>query len=145
MTTEAIDVMRVLEAVRDRNPVAKALGITIESGSLGRARAVMPVREDMVNSKGTLHGGYSALLADQAAGWACMTHNEQAVTQSALITYVSAGELGEELVADGEELVKTKRGGTYDVRITTRDGRVVVLARCQYVVLQGNHIIEPGS
>ena len=47
--------------------------------------------------------------------------------------------------ADGEELVKTKRGGTYDVRITTRDGRVVVLARCQYVVLQGNHIIEPGS
>jgi acyl-CoA thioesterase len=141
VTTEPVSVERVLDEVRSRNPVAQALGITWESASPGQVRAVMPVREDMVNSKGSCHGGYLFLLGDQAGGWACMTHNQQAVTQSAHITYVSPAQLGEVLVADGLEVTKSGRSGTYDVRISTREGRLVSLVRCQYLII-GPTILE---
>ncbi|MEI6664988.1 MAG: hotdog fold thioesterase [Chloroflexota bacterium] len=140
--TETVDVMRVLAAVRERNPVAQQLGIEVEHGELGRVRGVMPVRADMVNSKGTCHGGYIFLLGDQIGGWTCMSHNEQAVTQSAHVTYVNPGQLGDVLVAEGVEVTKTKRSGTYDVTITTQQtGTIVALVRCQYLVV-GPTILE---
>ncbi len=135
------DVHRILAVLRERNPVARGLGIEVETAAPGRVRLVMRVRPDMVNSKGTCHGGYLFLLGDQAAGWACMTHNEQAVTQSAHITYVSAAELGDELLADADEQTKSRRAGTYDVRVATRGGRLVALVRCGYAII-GPTIIE---
>lgn len=148
MTTDArddastpLDVRRILAVLNERNTVARGLGIAAETAEPGRVRLVMRVRPDMVNSKGTCHGGYLFLLGDQAAGWACMTHNEQAVTQSAHITYVAAAELDDELLADAEELTKSRRAGTYDVRVTTRAGRLVALIRCAYAII-GPAIIE---
>lgn len=148
MTTEArgdasppADVQRILGVLRERNTVAKDLGIEVDFAELGHVRVVMRVRAGMANSKGIGHGGYLFLLGDQAAGWACMTHNEQAVTTSAHVTYVSAAELGDELVADAVELTKSRRAGTYDVRIATRDGRLVALVRCAYQVI-GPLIVE---
>ncbi len=136
MTGESTPMIaEILAVLRERNPVGRAMGIEVVSASVGRLRAAMPVREDMVNSRGSCHGGYIFTLGDQAAGWACMTHNEQAVTQSAHITYVAPAELGEVLTADVEELAKSRRGGTYDVRITGGDGRVVALVRCQFAVI----------
>lgn len=148
MATEArgdasppVDVQRILAVLRERNTVAQDLGIEVEFAEPGHLCARMRVREDMANSKGIGHGGYLFLLADQAAGWACMTHNEQAVTQSAHVTYVAAAELNDELLADAVELTKSRRSGTYDVRITTRAGRLVALVRCQYAII-GPVIVE---
>jgi acyl-CoA thioesterase len=140
-TSETVDVMRVLAAVRERNPVAQQLGIEVEHGELGRVRGVMPVRADMVNSKGSCHGGYIFLLGDQLGGWACMSHNEQAVTQSAHVTYVNPAQLGDVLVAEGVEVTKSRRSGTYDVTISTQAGALVALVRCQYLVI-GPAILE---
>ena len=148
MATEArdepsapVDVHRILGVLRERNTVAQDLGIEVDFAERGHVRAIMRVRANMANSKGIGHGGYLFLLADQAAGWACMTHNEQAVTQSAHVTYVAAAELDDELLADAVELTKSRRAGTYDVQITTRAGRLVALVRCQYLVI-GPVIVE---
>jgi acyl-CoA thioesterase len=148
MTTDArndatmpVDVHRILAVLNELNAVARGLGIEVETAAAGSVRLLMRVRPDMVNSKGTCHGGYIFLLGDQAAGWACMTHNEQAVTQSAHITYVAAAELDDDLLADAEELTKSRRAGTYDVRVTTRAGRLVALVRCAYAII-GPAIIE---
>ena len=148
MTTDApgdanpsVDVQRILAVLRERNTVAQDLGIEVDFAERGHVRAKMRVRTNMANSKGIGHGGYLFLLADQAAGWACMTHNEQAVTQSAHATYVAAAELDDELLADAVELTKSRRSGTYDVRITTGAGRLVALVRCQYAII-GPVIVE---
>ena len=52
------------------------------------------------------------------------------------MTYVAAAELGDRLIADCEELTKSRRAGTYDVRITSAaDGHLVALVRAQYAVI----------
>lgn len=136
-----VDVHRILAVLQERNAVARGLGIEVEVVEPGHVRLLMRVRADMVNSKGTCHGGYLFLLGDQAAGWACMTHNEQAVTQSAYVTYVSPAELNDDLLAEAVELTKSRRAGTYDVRVTTRAGRLVTLVRCAYTII-GPAIVE---
>ncbi len=126
---------RILEVLIGRNAVARSLGVQIESAEAGRVTIAMPVREDMVNSAGTCHGGYIFLLGDQTAGWTCMTGNEQAVTTSAHVTYTGPAKQGDVLVAEGQELTRTRRSGTYDVRIATREGRLVALVRCQFAIV----------
>ena len=49
-------------------------------------------------------------------------------------TYVAPAQLGEELLAAGEELTHSRRSGTYDVRVSTRGGKLVALA-LQYAII----------
>lgn len=137
-------VMQVLDLLSSRNPVLNALGMRVTQAQPGQVQLVMKIQENMVNSHGTCHGGFLFTLCDQTAGFTCMSRNEAAVTQTGHITYVNSARLGEEIVADGIELTRSRRSGTYDVRLSGPDGRLVALFRSQFVIV-GPEILPSGN
>jgi acyl-CoA thioesterase len=105
---------------------SRGLGMTIDHIAAGRARMSMPVRSEMVNGHGLCHGGFIFALADSAMAFAANSYGERAVLQHASVTFVRPGRLGETLVAEAEERLRSGRSGIYDVRVTgSSDGSVV--------------------
>jgi acyl-CoA thioesterase len=108
---------------------SRGLGMTLHSVMPGRSRLSMPVTNAMVNGLGLCHGGFIFTLADSAMAFAANAYGEHAVAQHVAVTYVRPGRLGEVLVADAEERVRSGRTGMYDVRVTGDDGSVVAEMR----------------
>jgi acyl-CoA thioesterase len=121
----------VAEGMYELDNAARSLGIEITEISPGRADARMTVREDMLNSHGTCHGGMIFALADTAFAYACNTANRSTVALSCSISFVAPGKGGEVLMAEAVERVSQGRNGIYDITVTGTDRRVVA-------VFQGN-------
>jgi acyl-CoA thioesterase len=131
MTDDAASLAeRILADVMARDPAsARGLGITVEWARPGHVRLACVVRPEMVHSQGVCHGAYLFGLADTACAFAAMARNEYVLTQTAHVTFLSPAREGERLVAEAVEVARTRRGGTYDVRVSGPDGRLVLLLR----------------
>ena len=120
----------VSAALYSRDHTSRMLGIVVETVSPGSARLSMTVRQDMVNGHGILHGGLCFTLADTCLAHACHSRNIRAVTHSCTITYTAPGHLGDELIAEGQEIWATERNSMVDVTVSRRsDGAVIALLR----------------
>jgi len=113
----------------ERDSASRTLGITIEEARPGYARLSMRITDTMVNGHAIAHGGVIFTLADSAFAFACNSRNEANVALQASISFVSAGRLGDVLVAEAQEQASKARTGTYDVRVTRADGGLVALFR----------------
>jgi acyl-CoA thioesterase len=134
MSSDA-EAAEVIAAIAARNVVAQDLGVELVEGRAGFARLAMVVSERMVGGHGICQGGYIFTLGDMAGAYACLSRNTQCLTQTAHITYVSPAQRGERLVAEAVELTRTRRSGTYDVRVTAGE-RLVALFRGQWRILE---------
>ncbi len=107
---------------------SKALGIELLAAAHGSAIATMDVTTSMVNGHDIAHGGYVFLLADTAFALACNSHGPATVAAGAEISFVSAGRLGDHLVATAAERTRYGRNGIYDVTVhrETPAGREIV-------------------
>ena len=115
----------VTGAMLSREGTGPAWGIMIEEAREGYARVRMKVRADMLNGHGTTHGGMIFSLADSAFAYACNSRNETTVAQSAMVSFLAASKLGDELIAEARELSRAGRSGVYQVSVRTADGGVV--------------------
>ena len=129
--TRAIDPQGTLDSVLASDPAAQSLGLVLAGAGSGRARLEMVVRPDMANRVGICHGGFIFAAADSACAFACMTKGEIAVVQSSHITFSSPAQVGDWVIAEAAEVAPGRRGGTYDARVTTADGRLLALVRGQ--------------
>lgn len=114
------------------DPLAAHLGIEVEQIRPGYARARMAVRAETLNAHGVAHGGATMTLADVVFAAASNSHGQQALAVDLHTEFLSAGALGEVLVAEAEELHRTRRMAVYRVGVIAEsDGRRVaeVLAR----------------
>lgn len=105
---------------------SKSLGMRLDAVTAGRAVLSMQVTERMVNGHGICHGGFIFTLADSTFAFACNSHNQRNVAQSAQIAFVAPGRLGMRLTAIAEERQRAERSGIYDV--TVRDEKDTVIA-----------------
>jgi acyl-CoA thioesterase len=88
----------------------------------------MPVRDDMVQGHGSVHGGIVFTLGDSAFAFCCNGTDQVVVGASADVTWVAPARVGDVLIADGEQEVVYGRNGVTRVRITReRDGVLVAL------------------
>lgn len=122
---------------------ARALGIEIVAVAPGAATLAMTVRQDMVNSHGTCHGGFLFTLADAAFAYACNSQNHRAVAGGADIDFLAPAHLGDTLTAHGRERQQGGRSGIYDVEVADQTGKLVALFRGRSVRIKG-HIFEPA-
>lgn len=100
---------------------SQALGMRVVDVGPGRATVAMPVRPDMLNGHGTMHGGFVFALADSAFAFACNSRNTRSVAYACSITYLAPAGPGDELVATALERSLVGRTGTYDVAVTAAD------------------------
>ena len=130
---EAADGQKTAEAAAaamwSRDVAAQRLGMRLEWVKLGASRMTMTVGEEMSNGHGICHGGYIFTLADTCMAYAGNSRNAIAVAQTASITYVAPGRLGETLTATAEERSHAGRTGIYDVTVRGEDGRAIAVFR----------------
>lgn len=119
---------------------SQALGMEILEVAAGRAVIAMRVREDMANGQGNCHGGYLFTLADSAFAFACNGYNQFTVAAHCSISFVSAGVVGERLVATAEERQRAGRSGIYDITVRREDGGVVAEFRGNSRTVKGQHL-----
>lgn len=120
---------------------SKWFGMRLEEVGAGYARMSMTVTQHMVNAHNTCHGGAIFTLADSTFGYACNSHNQNALASSCTIEYLAPAFLGEVLTAVGAEQARTGRQGIYDMRVTNQKGELIALFRGKSVTVKG-HLVE---
>jgi acyl-CoA thioesterase len=127
-----------------QDEASRALGMAIAEIAPGQATLTMTVSATMVNGHGLCHGGYIFTLADSAFAFACNSHNQRAVAQSCMITYVAPARLGDLLTACCREVSRAERSGIYDVTVTREGGEVVAEFRGLSRTVKGTLVLETG-
>ena len=80
------------------------LGAELASAGAGRCEIVLPVRPELCQQHGRVHGGVVATLVDNAGGFAAfslMADDEQPLSVECKLNFLSAAQ-GDRLVARGE-------------------------------------------
>jgi len=93
----------------------------------------MPVREEMLNGFGIVHGGMIFALADSCFAMTCNDPEpdgtSMTVAQGVDINFLSSAHPGQTLVAEGRQIATTGRSGLCDITVSTQDGDVVAQFR----------------
>ena len=129
--TAPADAQRLAEAAAEvmmaSDRAARRLGIHVVSVAPGRSVLRMVVRREMLNGHDMGHGGMTFTLADTAFAYACNSHNQSAVAQTAQVTFLRPTRAGDVLTATAEEISLGRRSGIYDVTVVNqRDEKVAV-------------------
>lgn len=109
---------RCVQALYERDSVARALAIKLLESGPGYAVLGMHVRPDMCNGHGICHGGMLFTLADTAMAYASNSHDRVAVASSVHIDYLRRVASGEHIVARAEEVFRGRSKGSYRVCIS---------------------------
>lgn len=116
---------------------SRQLGMTLDAVSQGAATLSMPVRDDMTNGHGTVHGGFIFALADSAFAFACNSYNELTVASGFAIDILAPGKLGDVLTAHCHEVSRAGRTGVYDAEVTNQRGDKVAVFRGRSYTMKG--------
>ena len=104
-----------------RDAFSQWMGVTVVEAAAGRSVLSMPVRDDMVNGFGTLHGGVLFAFADSAFAFATNAGGWLSVAVDCTISYPVASRPGDVLRAVATEQSSTNRLAFCEVVVTNQD------------------------
>jgi len=123
-------VRAAIETAVVQEPFARSMGIELRKLDDGYSLVEMiydPSRQN--NIYGRAHGGAMFGLIDEAFETAGQTDGTVAVAMNVNVTYIASPEPGARLRAEARRVAQTKRTATYDIKVTSADGRLVAV--CQ--------------
>lgn len=130
MTTEAKpDVLTMLRARAARSPVLRDAGLEVAEATPGRVVLICDPPANAINGRGFIHGGFLFSICDTACAFACLSQTDGGVTQSAHITYISPGKMGECIRVEAHEAARTRRSQTFDAKVLSASGETVAIFR----------------
>jgi acyl-CoA thioesterase len=106
-------------------------GVIIEDAGPDWCRCSLKVQPQHMNAGGAVQGGAIYTLADSAFAVACnMRHLSEGdgkltVSQSASISYITAGKAGSTLFAEAKKAGGGKRTSVYKIDVTDQDGTII--------------------
>ncbi len=118
---------RVVAKMMEKDYFSQWLGITVNSIGEGFCTLSMTVRKEMLNGFGISHGGVAFSVADSALAFASNSGNRKSVVINTAVSFTNAVEEGDELLASAEEINVTNRLGIYQVTVTRKDGKKVLV------------------
>lgn len=110
------------------DPYADFLGIGLEEVNTGYAKAIMEISDQLLNFHGSANGGAIFSLADYVFAVASNSHGQPAVGITMTMHYLSAGKLGEKLIAVAKEETAPTRLGLYRIEVKNEMETLVALA-----------------
>jgi acyl-CoA thioesterase len=119
----------VAAALFARDACSQTLGVEIVSVSPAACVARMPVRTDMCNGFGIVHGGMTFLLADTAMAFASNADNEVALASSAEIDWLAPVRVGDVLTATAERRWSNGRTTVWDITVTNATAETIAIVR----------------
>lgn len=96
------------------------LGIEVLEVKEGYSKIRMPIRKEMLNGFGIVHGGLAFSLADSAFAFACNSRNNVSVALDVTITFTKAVNVGDILTAEAKEVHNGQSTGVYLVTISNQ-------------------------
>ena len=124
---------------------SRMLGIEIQAGQPGQARARMTVRADMTNGHAICHGGLIFTLADSAFAYASNNSNKNTVASGCTIEFIAPAKQGDELTAVATERTRSGRTSVYDIEIYNQRDELIALFRGKGYQIRGSVMPEPGE
>lgn len=118
--------MDIAEFFSTRDRFAAHCGIELLEVGAGYARAKMEIGEHHFNGANTVHGGAIFTLADLVFAAACNSHGTLAMAINVSISFVKAAVEGT-LIAEGEEVARHPRLGSYTIRVIDDEGDLVAI------------------
>lgn len=121
---------------------AKFLGIKIVEITPDRVLAELPVRDDLKNRFGIMHGGAILALADNCGGTAASANLKEGQTTTTLeskTNFFAAIPMGDVAKAECTALHKGRTTMVWQTRITREDGRLCA------IVTQTQMVLEPKA
>lgn len=109
-----------------RDRFAHFVGIEILEMAPGRAKTRLKIADHHRNGVGIVHGGVIFTLADLAFAAASNSHGPVAVALNASIMFLKPSR-GGTLYAEAQECYRTKRVGTYSIRVYDDLGETIAL------------------
>lgn len=85
----------------------------------------MPVKSEMINGLGTVHGGVTFSFADSALAFSSNNTGEAAVALNCYINFTKAARDGDVLTAESILLTDTRKTAVYDITIKNQNDEVV--------------------
>ncbi len=119
----------IVAAMMAGDAFSRWMGIQIHKIGPGYARIGLTVRADMLNGFGVGHGGLTFSLADSALAFASNSHGPQAKSIENAISYPAPVQLGDQLIAEAEELAVGGPIANYQVTVSNQHGTRVGLFR----------------
>ena len=101
------------------------LGIEVLEVREGYSKIKMTVRKEMINGFGIVHGGIAFSLGDSCFAFACNNRNNLSVALDTAINFTKPVHVGDELVAEAQEIHNGKSTGLYHISITNQRDHIV--------------------
>ncbi|MDE6911402.1 MAG: PaaI family thioesterase [Lachnospiraceae bacterium] len=110
------------------------LDMRITELSEGYCKGEMPLRPEILNPLGSVHGGCTFALADTIGGSAALTHGNSVMTVDSNIHYLAPARNTEKLVAEAKEIKYGSTIAVYEVNVYKADGTMVATSIQSYFV-----------
>ncbi len=123
------DPAAVLQARVAAEPLARRFGMEAIEVGPGRSKVAMTVDGECLNQLGSVHGGVTFSLIDEAFELACNSHGTVALALNLNVSFTAPAMPGDRLTAVATEVNCTPRTGLYDIRVTNQRGETVAV--CQ--------------
>ncbi|GEM_PF-356243 len=109
----------------EKNYFGNYIGSRLMSLGSGKAVIRLTAENSKTDTYDTLHGGAVATLADISMGLACITKGIVAVTGNINISFLAAGEAGNEITAVGKVNKTSKKVFFAETSITDENGKLI--------------------
>ncbi len=128
--------------LRERDKVAAWLDVEVLGVKPGSAKIGMTVRADMLNAAGVCQGGALFSFADFAFAVASNSRGPLALAISGNISFIHPAHAGDRLIAEAEELQRTKRIGLYRIAITREPDQMLIASFTGHVFVKEDHVMK---
>jgi 1,4-dihydroxy-2-naphthoyl-CoA hydrolase len=121
-------------------PFATTLGIKVTHYSPDRIEAELPVRPELGNRNGNLHGGAIMALADDLGGAATIINLPEGTTTATIeskTNFFAAINVGDVARAECTPLHRGRTTMVWQTKITRGDGKVAAIVTQTQLVIQG--------
>ncbi|WP_337171234.1 hotdog fold thioesterase [Gemmatimonas aurantiaca] len=137
------DAAAVVQHLMEHDAFSQWMGAEVLEAAVGRSVIRMPVRADMVNGFGTLHGGVLFAFADSAFAFATNARGMLSVAVDCSISFPVAVRPGDVLTAAAVEQSTTNRLAFCEVTVTNQDDVAVGYFRGTVYRTTRPHVISP--
>ena len=117
-----------LRSKGESEPIAAFLGIRLLELNPGQAKVTMKLRPEFLNFNGVIFGGIIMALADQAFAYASNSVSYPSLATQFNTHFLSAPEVGDELIGEGHVIRSGRRVGISEVVITNQAGKLIARA-----------------
>lgn len=135
-----LSVDRLREVTMDRNPFCHLLEMELLEAEQGYARGRIPVKEEIMNMYGSVHGGASYALADTIGGIAATTYGNYVLTVDGKMNYLLQIKDTQYLYCEAKVVRQGNTIGVYQITFTNDAKDVVATADFTYFRLK--HKVE---